>query len=86
MGVHYDEIAALDAAYHLPTYARKPVLFTRGEGMRLYDDEGREYLDFLAGIGAVLDGVGLELDGLTTQTTDRAGVGPATAEGGRIVS
>ena len=53
MGAHYDEIAALDAAYHLPTYARKPVLFTRGEGMRLYDDDGREYLDFLAGIGCV---------------------------------
>ncbi|MGB4441573.1 MAG: aminotransferase class III-fold pyridoxal phosphate-dependent enzyme, partial [Coriobacteriia bacterium] len=53
MGAHYDEIAALDAAYHLPTYARKPVLFARGEGMRLYDDEGREYLDFLAGIGCV---------------------------------
>lgn len=53
MGAHYDEIAALDAAYHLPTYARKPVLFTRGEGMRLYDDEGREHLDFLAGIGCV---------------------------------
>lgn len=53
MAAHYDEIAALDAAYHLPTYARKPVLFTRGEGMRLYDDENREYLDFLSGIGCV---------------------------------
>lgn len=53
MGTRYDETAALDAAYHLPTYARKPVLFVRGEGMRLYDDDGREYLDFLAGIGCV---------------------------------
>lgn len=53
MGARYDEIAALDAAYHLPTYARKPVLFTRGAGMHLYDDEGREYLDFLSGIGCV---------------------------------
>ncbi len=35
------------------TYARKPVLFVRGEGMRLYDDDGREYLDFVSGIGAV---------------------------------
>ncbi|MBF4509828.1 MAG: acetylornithine/succinylornithine family transaminase [Aeromicrobium sp.] len=53
MGAHLDDVAALDAAYHLPTYARKQVLFVRGDGMRLYDDEGREYLDFLSGIGVV---------------------------------
>lgn len=53
MGARFDEIAALDAAYHLPTYARQPVLFERGEGMRLYGDEGREYLDFVSGIGVV---------------------------------
>jgi len=34
----------------LPTYARFPVTFVRGEGSRLWDDEGREYLDFLCGI------------------------------------
>jgi acetylornithine aminotransferase len=32
------------------TYARLPVLFERGKGCRLWDAEGREYLDFLAGI------------------------------------
>jgi len=32
------------------TYARLPVLFVRGEGCRLWDDSGKEYLDFLAGI------------------------------------
>ena len=53
MGELYDSVAALDAAYHLPTYARKPVLFVRGLGMTLTDDEGREFLDFVAGIGAV---------------------------------
>lgn len=53
MGATFDEIAALDVTFHLPTYARKPVLFVRGDGMRLYDDAGREYLDFIAGIGAV---------------------------------
>jgi predicted acetylornithine/succinylornithine family transaminase len=53
MGTRYEQTAALDVTYHLPTYARKPVLFVRGAGMRLYDDEGREYLDFVAGIGAV---------------------------------
>jgi len=34
----------------MPTYARYPVRFVRGEGARLWDDEGHEYLDFLAGI------------------------------------
>src|SRR4051812_40492817 len=32
------------------TYARYPVTFARGEGARLWDDDGREYLDFLTGI------------------------------------
>jgi len=31
-------------------YARQPVEFVRGEGMRLWDADGREYLDFLAGL------------------------------------
>jgi len=38
---------------HMHTYARKPVMFVRGRGMRLFDDEDREYLDFVSGIGAV---------------------------------
>jgi len=32
------------------TYRRYPVVFTRGRGMKLWDSEGREYLDFVAGI------------------------------------
>ena len=35
------------------TYARNPVEFVRGEGCRLWDGEGNEYLDFLAGISVV---------------------------------
>jgi acetylornithine/N-succinyldiaminopimelate aminotransferase len=34
----------------IPSYARFPVEFVRGEGSRLWDDEGVEYLDFLCGI------------------------------------
>jgi acetylornithine/N-succinyldiaminopimelate aminotransferase len=37
----------------METYARLPVEFVRGEGTRLWDDEGNEYLDFLAGISVV---------------------------------
>ncbi len=39
-----------DAAHVMTTYARQPVEFTRGSGVYLYDAEGREYIDFLAGI------------------------------------
>jgi len=34
----------------MPTYARTPVAFERGEGAYLFDSEGRRYLDFGAGI------------------------------------
>lgn len=34
----------------MQTYRRAPVEFVRGEGARLWDSEGKEYLDFLAGI------------------------------------
>jgi acetylornithine/N-succinyldiaminopimelate aminotransferase len=52
-GAEFDRIVSLDAAYHLGTYARKPVLFVRGRGMVLVDDAGAEYDDFVAGIGSV---------------------------------
>ncbi len=51
-----DDLAAvitLDETFVMRTYARKPVMFVRGDGMRLYDDGGRSYLDFVSGIGAV---------------------------------
>ena len=34
----------------VPSYARLPVEFVRGQGSRLWDSEGNEYLDFLCGI------------------------------------
>ena len=44
------ELEALERERVIPSYARFPVEFVRGEGARLWDDEGNEYLDFLAGI------------------------------------
>jgi len=44
------ELRALEERYLMRTYARAPVEFVRGEGAVLWDAEGREYLDFLAGI------------------------------------
>jgi acetylornithine aminotransferase len=37
----------------LPTYARADVTLVRGEGTRVWDDDGREYLDFGGGIAVV---------------------------------
>lgn len=34
----------------MPTYGPPDVMFVRGEGSRLYDPSGKEYIDFLAGI------------------------------------
>jgi acetylornithine/N-succinyldiaminopimelate aminotransferase len=48
--VSLSELQALEAGHLVPTYARLPVEFVRGEGWRLWDDEGNEYLDFLSGI------------------------------------
>jgi acetylornithine/N-succinyldiaminopimelate aminotransferase len=36
--------------YLMPTYARTAVAFVRGEGARLWDSEGREYLDLFSGL------------------------------------
>ena len=35
------------------TYNRFPVVFERAEGVRLYDTDGKEYLDFASGIGVM---------------------------------
>jgi acetylornithine/succinyldiaminopimelate/putrescine aminotransferase len=40
---------ALEDAVTLPTYAKPPVALVRGEGTRVWDHEGREYLDFYGG-------------------------------------
>ncbi|HEY7266474.1 MAG TPA: aspartate aminotransferase family protein [Solirubrobacterales bacterium] len=44
------ELQELEARWVMQTYPRMPVEFVRGEGARLWDSEGNEYLDFLAGI------------------------------------
>ncbi len=43
-------IKDLGEIYLAGNYQRFPVAFVRGKGTRLYDEEGREYLDFCAGI------------------------------------
>jgi predicted acetylornithine/succinylornithine family transaminase len=47
------ELQALERDYAIPTYARNPVEFVRGSGCRLWDADGNEYLDLLAGISVL---------------------------------
>ncbi len=44
------ELQELERTSVIGSYARFPVEFVRGEGARLWDDGGNEYLDFLCGI------------------------------------
>ena len=47
------ELQALEREHVIGTYVRNPVQFVRGEGCRLWDSDGYEYLDFLAGISVL---------------------------------
>ena len=49
MSALYNETVERFQNYVVPTYAPKQ-LFVRGEGARLWDDEGNEFLDFASGI------------------------------------
>ena len=54
------DLKELDLAYVLHTYAREYVNFKYGKNARLYDEEGKEYIDFTSGIGVVSVGHGNE--------------------------
>ena len=53
-----ETIKDLTQSYIMGTYGRFPVAVDRGEGARLYDPEGREYIDFTSGIGVTALGYG----------------------------
>jgi acetylornithine/N-succinyldiaminopimelate aminotransferase len=53
VGAALAELQRLERAYAIPTYLRSPAEFVRGSGCRLWDEEGNEYLDFLAGISVL---------------------------------
>jgi acetylornithine/N-succinyldiaminopimelate aminotransferase len=55
----------------MPTYAPAEVTFVRGKGCELFDDAGRRYLDFLAGIAVV--SLGHAHPAVTRALTEQAG-------------
>jgi len=67
-----DDIVAREARHVLQTYRRQPVTFVRGQGVRLYDADGREYLDLLSGIGVAA--LGHAHPGLARAVADQAGM------------
>ena len=61
-------IQAAERTLLIQTYARQPILFTRGDGVHLYDADGHEYLDLLSGIGVCALGYG---DAAVTSAIER---------------
>jgi acetylornithine/N-succinyldiaminopimelate aminotransferase len=51
MAIVMEDVQALEARHVLQTYKRQPITLVRGEGVRLWDADGREYIDLLSGIG-----------------------------------
>ena len=41
----------MDKKYVMQSYSRIPLVIDKGKGVRVWDKEGREYLDFISGIG-----------------------------------
>jgi predicted acetylornithine/succinylornithine family transaminase len=48
--ISFEELRDLDAQNVMQTYGRLPVAFVRGDGTKLWDSAGNEYLDFLTGL------------------------------------
>jgi len=65
------DIEALDREYVLHTYARNYTSFVRGEGAKLYDENGSEFIDFASGIG--VNSVGHARPELVKAVCDQAG-------------
>lgn len=70
MTMTFDDIKARESRHVLQTYRRQPVAFVRGRGTYLYDVNGREYLDFVSGIGVA--SLGHAHPGLTAAIAEQA--------------
>ena len=50
MSAGVDQLREIESRYAMPTYPRSPVEFVRGEGVVLWDADGREYVDLFSGL------------------------------------
>lgn len=69
--MNYEEIKALDEQYVMNTYARFPVAIDHGKGATVWDTEGKEYIDFTAGIA--VSALGYANEGWVNAITQQAG-------------
>ena len=44
-------IRELEDRHTAGTYQKRPLVLTRGKGVRIWDEDDREYIDFTSGIG-----------------------------------
>lgn len=65
------EIIALNERYLFPLYARAPIALVRGEGCRVWDADGKEYLDFFA--STVVTSLGHAYPKVTQAIREQAG-------------
>jgi predicted acetylornithine/succinylornithine family transaminase len=65
-----DTVQALEARHIVSTYRRAPIVLVRGQGVFLYDAEGREYLDLISGVGVAA--LGHAHSGLADVIADQA--------------
>ena len=66
-----DALVAAGVRTYVPNYAPKPIVFDRGEGSRLFDVEGREYIDL--GTGISVNSFGHRHPELLAAVTEQAG-------------
>ncbi len=64
-------IKELDKEYVAPTYGRFPLALTSGKGSRVFDDEGKEYIDL--GTGIAVNTFGIADDEWIAAVTDQLG-------------
>jgi acetylornithine/N-succinyldiaminopimelate aminotransferase len=64
------DVRAREAEHVLQLYRRLPIVFERGHRVRLTSDRGREYLDFISGIGVA--SLGHAHPGLSAALADQA--------------
>jgi predicted acetylornithine/succinylornithine family transaminase len=66
-----DEIIALNNRYLFPVYPRAPIALVRGQGCRVWDADGKEYLDFFA--STVVANLGHAYPRVTQAIAEQAG-------------
>jgi acetylornithine/N-succinyldiaminopimelate aminotransferase len=65
-----DTVQQLEARHVVPTYRRAPIVLVRGQGVYVYDADGREYLDLISGVGVAA--LGHANPGLAAAIADQA--------------